>query len=132
MHTHTRVPTHTHTHTTHISKLKEIEISHTLAKWGSGSRKKKRTNLRLGHLSAGVDSHLDHETSFFLICEETKDLFGTCFHFVFWFHDFFKFSRWNFKFDLNLFLKKKKIVLGTLFLNHILKHNLNKFFLFGM
>jgi hypothetical protein len=124
---------HAHTHITHISKLKKIEISHTLTKWGSGSRKKKRTNLRLGHLSAGVDSHLDHETSFFLICEETKDLFGTCFHFVFWFHDFFKFSRWNLKFDLNLFLKKKKkIVLGTLFLNHILKHNLNKFFLFGM
>ncbi len=42
--THTLVPTHTHTHTTHISKLKEIEISHTLAKWESGSRKKKRTN----------------------------------------------------------------------------------------
>ena len=32
--------THTHTHKTHISKLKEIERSHTLAKWGSGSRKK--------------------------------------------------------------------------------------------
>ena len=43
--THKHTCSHTHTHTTHISKLKEIEISHTLAKWGSGSRKKKKTHL---------------------------------------------------------------------------------------
>ena len=40
-HAHTYMCSRTHTHTTHISKLKEIERLHTLAKWGSGSRKKK-------------------------------------------------------------------------------------------
>ncbi len=36
-----------HTHTQLISRNeKEIEITHTLAKWGSGSRKKEKTNLR--------------------------------------------------------------------------------------
>ena len=62
MHTHTHVPTHTHA--THISKLKEIEITHTLAKWGSVSRKNKNLNKkkkkkifkRRGFFSAGVDS----------------------------------------------------------------------------
>ena len=40
--THTHV--HTHTHTQLISRNgKEIEITHTLAKWGSGSRKKVKT-----------------------------------------------------------------------------------------
>ena len=55
-HAHTNV--FPHTHTTHISKLEEIEISHTLAKWGSGSRKKKRTNSLWFRIdfSAGVDN----------------------------------------------------------------------------
>jgi hypothetical protein len=49
VHTHTRVPPPPpppHTHTQLISRNgKEIERSHTLAKWGSGSRKKKRPIL---------------------------------------------------------------------------------------
>jgi hypothetical protein len=49
-HTHTQVPTHTQL----ISRNgKEIEITHTLAKWGSVSRKIKRK--RIEEFSAGVD-----------------------------------------------------------------------------
>ena len=33
-----------------------------------------------------------------------KGLFGTCFRFLFWFHDFFQYSSWNFNLDLNLIL----------------------------
>jgi hypothetical protein len=40
-HAHTHVCSHTHRDNSYLETQKKIEISHTLAKWGSGSRKKK-------------------------------------------------------------------------------------------
>jgi hypothetical protein len=46
--THAHTYTCSHTHTQLISRNgKKIEITHTLAKWGSGSRKNKRKDLNL-------------------------------------------------------------------------------------
>ena len=45
MHTQTHMFPHTHTHNSYLETQREIEITHALAKWASGSRKKKKTHL---------------------------------------------------------------------------------------